>query len=107
MQANNFKALKYSYALILRQSKEIEGIVTTPLVEHFIEFQPNGFVELFIKAMGIKRNNDSQENIKLGMVYSEPIFFSDLCKWAEKNKLLIKDNGYINKFKRKLEGVKK
>ena len=57
--------------------------------------------------MGIKRNNDSQENIKLGMVYSEPIFFSDLCKWAEKNKLLIKDNGYINKFKRKLEGVKK
>ena len=99
---NDFRALKYSYAIILRQSKEIEGIVTTPLVENFIEFQPNGFIELFIKAMGIKKNEYIEGEVNLGMVYSEPLFFADLCNWAEKNKELISDFDYIKRYKKQL-----
>lgn len=100
---NDFRTLKYSYAIILRQSKEIEGIVTTPLVEHFIEFQPNGFIELFIKAMGIEKNEYTEGEVDLGMVYSEPLFFADLCEWAENNKKLIGDFNYIKRYKRNLK----
>lgn len=96
---NDFKALKYSYAIILRQSKEIEKIVTTPLVENFIEFQPNGFVELFVKAMGRKNIEEVEENV------FEPLFFSDICEWAEKNKKNIIDFGYIKQYKKKLKTI--
>jgi hypothetical protein len=98
---NDFRALIYSYAIILQQSKDIEGIVTTPLVEHFIEFQPNGFVELFMKAMGVKKDEQIDGEINSGMIYSDPLFFADLCEWAEKNKNIIENFNYIKKYKHK------
>jgi len=91
---NDFRALKYSYAIILRQRKEIEGIVTTPLIENFIEFQPNGFVKLFIKAMGINKSENAD---------SEPLFFFDLCDWAEKNKKFIVDFDYVKRYKKHIK----
>jgi hypothetical protein len=100
---NDFRALKYSYAIILRQSKEIEGIVTTPMIEHFIEFKPNGFIELFMKAMGVEKDEQIEGEINSGMIYSEPLFFADLCEWAEKNKDIIEDFNYVKKYKHKLK----
>jgi hypothetical protein len=99
---NDFKALKYSYAIVLRQSKEIEKITTTPLVEHFIVFQPNGFIELFVKAMGVPKYEYTENEVNEGMIYSEPLFFADLCEWAEKNKKIIIDFDYIKKYKKNL-----
>jgi hypothetical protein len=93
---NDFRALKYSYAIILRQAKEIEGICTSQLVEDYVEFQPNGFVDLFVKAMGIEKGSEVR-------IYSDALFFLDFYEWAEKNKKKIDDFNYVRKYKRKLK----
>jgi hypothetical protein len=100
---NNFTALKYSYAIILRQYEEIKGRYTTPIVEHFIIFQPNGFIDLFVKAMGKEKYKRKEDETDLGMIYSEPLFFLDFYEWAENNKDKIDDFGYVKRYKRKLK----
>jgi hypothetical protein len=48
--------------------------------------------------MGIPKESEVYE----GMIYSEPLFFADLCEWAEKNRKIIIDFGYIKKYKKNL-----
>jgi hypothetical protein len=98
---NDFRALKYSYAVILRQGKTIEGISTTPSVTNFIIFNPNGFVDLFAKAMGIEKY--SLFNGEIREIYPDPLFFFDFDKWVDNNKKQIDDFKYVKKYKKKLK----
>jgi uncharacterized protein (TIGR02145 family) len=102
---NDFRALKYAYVVVYRQSLSIKEIVTTPcLPETNIAAQgfkleyPNGFVDLLARAMARSEMEEWPEDWWYGSLCYPEVF-----GWAEENKEKFGDWNYIERYKKNLK----
>ena len=95
-KSNNFKPLKYSAALIIRQHRDFlmhndqEYMLSDALI------QRNGFIVLIRHAMKI---GSVEDDFADGNYF--PFFSGEVCKWIEDNKNMIDDFKFVEKQKSK------
>lgn len=95
---NDFKPLKYSAALIIRQHQEYLKVNDREYMLMEALTQKNGFIVLIRQAMKIGNIDDEFTN----MDYF-PIFSGDACKWINDNKGIIDDYKFVEMQRRKFK----